>query len=591
MWRHPCWRVGRSFALVALSLVALVWPASLARGQPTPPPARAYSFGERTIEQTWRPRRDSARSMPYRVEGIIAIPEGDGPFPLILIFHSAHGGCPPDAPITELELERWPCKPSEERRNDAGFAYLARALAARGYVAVAPNLNAVYAAAYGSVGPELRRYPPVLEAHLSHLVAANRRRTEPFGVSLVGKLDLSRIGILAHGHGALLAMQSARARQGRPRAGSADANGPLAAVLLVAPLYSSEGDADVPLGVILPACDGMAPDLHGQGYYEDARLARNRKHFAASVYLLGATHNAFNEVAPQNEPLTPSPVAGCPAGNARLSPQRQRDFLARYAPDFFDASMQAPRSASNGAPASRAGLNPLDPAPISLYDLPVRTALALGAVQRAIVVQPRTRDDLGFNDFGGYALRGNASHLDFCEYRQPCMRWAIQPGNPSQVRFSWTNPAGAKWILPLGEAPANLSAFSTLHLRVALDPTDYLNAHREPVTLTLTLTDAAGRSASTQLDGATPSALAHSAGEVNRHAWGWIGHAYLASVRVRLTQFTGVDLTRVQTLEISVAGERSGSVLLADIEFLRVTPAQRSARLDTHHAPTPQPRR
>ena len=523
--------------------------------------------------------------MPYRVEGIIAIPEGDGPFPLILIFHSAHGGCPPDASITELVLERWPCKPSEERRNDAGLAYLARALAARGYVAIVPNLNAVYAAAYGSVGPELQRYPAVLEAHLSSLVAANRRRVETFDVSLVGKLDFSRIGILAHGHGALLAMQSARARQGRPRAGSADANGPLAAVLLVAPLYSLEGDADVPLGVILPACDGIAPDLNGQGYYEDARLARNRKHFAASVYLIGATYNAFNEVAPQDEPQTPSPVAGCPASDARLSPQRQRDFLARYAPDFFDATMQAPHSAPNSAPASRAGLNLLDPAPVSLYDLPVRTALAPSAAQRAIVVQPRTRDDLGFNGFGGYALRGDTSHLDFCEYRQPCMRWAIQPGNPSQVRFSWTDPAGAKWTLPLGETPADLSAFSSLHLRIVLDPTDYLNAHHEPVTLTLTLTDAAGRSAGTQLGSATTPALAYPPGEANRQAWGWIGHAYLASVRVRLTEFTGVDLTRVQTLEISVASGRSGSVLIADVEFLRIALAQRGDRLGMHHAP------
>lgn len=574
--------------IVALIIAGFAWPAASVQAQPALPPARTYSFGERVIEQTWLPRRDPARSMPYRVEGIIAVPEGDGPFPLVLIFHEAHGGCPPDTAVDELALERWPCQPHEERRNDVGLAYLARALAARGYAAVAPNLNAIYAAAYGSVGPELQRYPAVLDAHLNGLVAANRRRIEAFDISLVGKLDLSRIGIVAHGHGALLAMQSARARQGRPRSNSAD--GPFAALLLVAPLYSPEGDADVPLGVILPACDGLAPDLSGQGYYEDARLARDRKHFAASVYLIGANHNGFNEVAPQDDLQTPSPIAGCRAGDARLAPQRQRDFLARYAPDFFDVAMSAPAASLNSGPASRAGLNPLDPAPASLYNLPVHTALSLGTAERAIVVQPRTRDDLGFNGFGGYGLRGDASHLDFCEYRRPCMRWAIQPGNPSQVRFSWTDPAGAKWTLPLGEESADLSIFSSLHLRAVLDPTDYLNAQREPVTLTLTLTDAAGHSASVQLDGATTPALAYPPGEMNRQAWGWVGHAYLASVRVRLTEFVGVDLTRVQALDIGAAGARSGSVLIADVEFLRVALAQRGDRLGMPHAPAQQPR-
>ncbi len=568
--------VVRGLAAVILVVAATLLPAP-ASAQSALPPARTYSFGERSIEQTWLPRRDPARTMPYRAEGIIAVPEGAGPFPLVLIFHDAHGGCPPDASIVELTLESWPCRPHEERRNDVGLAYLARALAARGYVAVVPNLNAVYAAAYGSVGPELQRYPAVLDAHLSGLVAANRQRIEAFDISLAGKLDFSRIGIIGHGHGALLAMQSARARQGRPRN---TPGGPLAAVLLVAPLYSTEGDADVPLGVVLPSCDGMVPNLEGQGYYEDARLADGRKHFASSVYLIGANHNAFNEVATEDDAEALSPASGCRSGDVtRRPPQAQRDFLARYAADFLDVAMGA------GASASRAGLNPLDPAPASLYGLPVRTALSLSSAERAIVVQPRTRDDLGYNGFGGYITRGKSSHLDFCAYRQPCMRWAIQPGTPSQVRFSWTAGDGATWTLPLGEAAADLSDFRSLHLRIVPDPTDYLNARREPMTLTLTLTDAAGQSASVRLDDATTPALVYPPGEPDRHTWGWIGHAYLTSVRVRLTEFAGVNLTQIQSLDIGIAGTRSGSVLIADVEFLRVALASGKERLGARHAP------
>ena len=578
--------VGRG--IIAVALIFAISTVPRAQAQPEPPLAYTYSAGARTIEQTWLPRRDPARVMPYRVEGIIAVPPGDGPFPLVLIFHDAHGGCPADPTVTDVMLERWPCSPAEERRNDVGLAYLARALAARGYVAVAPNLNAVYAA-YGTVGPETQRYPEVLNAHLSVLVEANRRESPALEVSLVGKLDLARIGIIAHGHGALLAMQSARARQGRPRPKTNAAGGPLSAVLLIAPLYSPEGDADAPLGIVLPSCDGITPELSGQGYYEDARLARNRNHFAASVYLIGANHNAFNEVARTDDAGALPPASGCRANDRRtlrLAPQQQREFLARYAPDFLDVAMSTP-AALQGAPATRAGLNPAEPAPASLYGFPTRTALSLGIAGRGIVIQPRTRDDLGYNDFGGYATGSGATHLGFCAYRQPCMRWAIQPGNPAQVRFSWNHPAEARWTLPLGESTADLSEFRSLHLRVVPDPTDYLNAHREPIAIVLTLTDGADRSASIRLDGANAPALAYPPGEPDKQTWGWVGHAYLGSVRVGLAEFGGVDLTRAKSLEIGIAGTRSGSLLIADIEFLRTSAAPRSSRLGAHHA-TPQ---
>ena len=82
-----------------------------------------------------------------------------------------------------------------EKRYDDGLSYLAEALAARGYVAIAPNLNAVYAAAYGAVSPDLRRYPDVLDAHMQLLIAASRNITTPLGINLQGRLDLSRIGM------------------------------------------------------------------------------------------------------------------------------------------------------------------------------------------------------------------------------------------------------------------------------------------------------------------------------------------------------------------------------------------------------------
>ena len=73
----------------------------------------------------------NGREMPYDIRGIIAVPEGDGPFPLVLIAHGAH------------EEE------DETKRFDTGFDYLVRALAQNGYVAVSLDMSKPYIQRYG----------------------------------------------------------------------------------------------------------------------------------------------------------------------------------------------------------------------------------------------------------------------------------------------------------------------------------------------------------------------------------------------------------------------------------------------------------
>jgi hypothetical protein len=95
-----------------------------------------------------------------------------------------------------------------------------------------------------------------------------------------------------------------------------------------------------------------------------------------------------------------------------------------------------------------------------------------------------------------------------------------------------------------------------------------LNAHRKRVRLRLTLTDAIGREASVLVDDASP-ALAYPVGTVDLRAWGWAGHVFLASVRVPMGEFRGIDLGRATTLTLSPSGDLGGSLFIADVEFIR----------------------
>ena len=95
------------------------------------PGAVQYNLAETTITQARFPEGNRFRYMPVRLNGVIATPDGkDGPYPVVVIMHGNHPGCP----IPEGDMvDRWPCDPEVERPNYQGYEYLVRRLAALGY--------------------------------------------------------------------------------------------------------------------------------------------------------------------------------------------------------------------------------------------------------------------------------------------------------------------------------------------------------------------------------------------------------------------------------------------------------------------------
>ena len=93
------------------------------------PLAVTYDLGDATVVQANFPEDSRFRNMPVRLNGVIAAPAGEGPYPVVVILHGTHPGCPVD----EMGVDRWPCDPADEQANYSGFAYLVSELAARGY--------------------------------------------------------------------------------------------------------------------------------------------------------------------------------------------------------------------------------------------------------------------------------------------------------------------------------------------------------------------------------------------------------------------------------------------------------------------------
>ncbi len=524
------------------------------------PPAIEFNLGDASIIQPQFPIDSKFYTMPLRLNGLIAVPDGSGPFPVVVIMHGRQGICPGPQGQDTL-VQQWPC--GDEQPNYKGFGYLASALAGRRYLALSINVNAAFTNGWGEGSDSAARFAQIVDLYLASLALANAGTEIGFNAPLIGKADLSRIAFIAHSQTGALATNDIQARASNTSTESiAQGFGPIGAILYLAADYGSDIKPvpDVPLGVILPSCDNELGDLPGQHYYEAARLTPVRHSFAAAIYLLGANHNFFNAILSDEAANSQRP--GC-ATTDRLTAGEQRAFLAQYAPDFMDAAF-----GSKPYPQD-AGLNAFVAAPDQLYGSRVLTSLSLPSSQRRVVLLPAETNRIQ-NSFG----RPNEIHgplaVDFCGNDQPCLAWPIQPGQPDQLRLSWTGPS-AVFNTQLPYEAQDLSKFDMLHLRALADPTAFLNASRLPQSFSVILQDTTGFSSTVKVARQTP-ALAYQPGEPNAAAYGWNGFAPMSSIRIPLRDFTGIDLNSVGSVELALDGQKTGSILIADLEFLSKTP-------------------
>lgn len=537
-----------------------------------------YDLGEATLVQANFPEDSRFRNMPARLNGVLAVPDsGEGPFPVVLILHGTHPGCP----VNDMGVDAWPCDPEVERDNYAGFEYLVRELAARGYVALAININAENTFGFGEpVGGE--RLLQLVDLHLSALAEAAAGGANNFGVDLDGVADMEQLTLMGHSRGGDMANWLAGDFAGGPNLAAPDAfathgYGPVNGLLLIAPavaLFGSEGTA-VPLAAIISACDGDVTDGAGQDFYESVRLDEDSPALATSVVLAGANHNGFNSTL-GGDAFAPTDRPDC---QTLLEPETQRQFLVDYAADFLtllDSSDPAEQSAA----AARLGLNATAPAPAEILGLPVQLASHAAAADRLTVFIPADAGEITNNRLGGGVIADGILN-QYCEPgystpathpgSEPCLRPNVTiPGYPAMAAVNWEGEGGA-WRFELPEGARDLSGYTTVSLRAAVDPLSPLNAAGEPQGLSIRLTDGAGNSATVTTRPDEP-ALAFPAGTAREdEMFGSIFSSLvpLTTIRLPLDGFTGIDLSDVTEIAILFDQTASGNLFLGDLELIR----------------------
>ena len=566
-----------SSLLLAIFLLALQIACTQLEPEPPSPVASEYTdvqssalvipydLGETTVLQDHFPEGSRFRDMPARLLGVIGVPGGKGAHPVVLILHGSHQICSSD--------EVWPCGPDEEQPNYAGFTYLVEALANAGYVALSINVNAEYTFAFGEAPPTVRTIQ-LIDAHMKELAAANVGESEKFGLDLSGRVDLSRMVWMGHSRGGDYVNWIVR-RNNLAEEASPVGYGPVQGLILMAPsVFSTDvlPTADLPMAVILPACDTDVINLDGQRYYESARLDPLHTQLVTSVYLEGGNHENFNTVLHTDIILEDRP--DCAEG-AALTPEAQQHFMARYSLEFLKWLYSDPNQRSEAAQAL--GFDPGRTPPTQLFDEPVQVNTLFPAADRMSIIMPESEAEHRQNLLGGDMNMAGVSTV-FCPqgYYTPemdpgteaCNRvYFNQPGFPQQLALRWEN-SGAEWRTDLPTSTGDLSSFTSLSLRVALNPLSALNPQGEAQAFSVVLSDEKDIQAKVAiLD------LPYPVGERKPSDFfegdSFNGHVHMKPVILPLSDFSGIDLGNITQIALIFDQRDTGELFIADLALIR----------------------
>jgi dienelactone hydrolase len=218
-------------------------------------------------------------------------PDGDGPFPLVLVVHGNH---------------------SMEDFSDPGYGYLGELLASRGIILASVDENFINSSISALVDVFDDGRPGIKEENdargwllLEHLAQWRDWNTEP-GHQFQNKVDIDRIALIGHSRGGeavgIAASFNSLARYPDDASEKFDFGFNLRGVIAIAPVdgqYQPRDDGtpvrDVNYFTIHGSMDGDVQSFEGAAQYSRVSFSENAgSRFKASLYIDGANHGQFN---------------------------------------------------------------------------------------------------------------------------------------------------------------------------------------------------------------------------------------------------------------------------------------------------------
>jgi hypothetical protein len=570
----------RKFRYWLVAYVLIAAPA-FAQDPGTPGPCTVasaeYNFGDTAFTPTDFPG-------PVEVIAQVRYPVANatcpGPFPMVIFLHGRHGTCYSGA---SAFLE-WPCSPGRSSiPSYQGYGYIQDVLASWGYIVASIGANGVNAVDNFVFDLGANARAQLIQHHLDRWNTWNTMDAPPFGALFVGKVNLNNVGTMGHSRGG----EGVAAHFILNR----DLLGPytIRAVLPLAPVDFTRPDVtNVPLGVILPYCDGDVSDLQGAHFVDDVRYADGDPTPKHTTLVMGANHNHFNTIwTPGGWPAgtaedwtafvpggTADPWCGNVSGSHKLPPANQRGVGLAYIVGFFR------RYLGNEAQFAPLWKGDARPPPSATTTEIVQSYLPADSPStRLDVNRLLTASDLTNNWLGGTVAQGGLSPFDLCGGEAPQPQHCLtQPSTErlphttpsarsdrrglSQLRFGWS-AAAAFMRNDIPPGLGDVSSLAALQFRASVNFEDARNPMNAAQDFSVTLTDGVGISATTIVSGSSAALYFPPGGPAVTP----LPKTVLNSVRVPLARFPGVDLTNIQSITFNFDRTGSGALLISDLQF------------------------
>ncbi len=252
-------------------------------------------------------------------------PQGNGPFPIVLMVHGNHN---------------W------SDYSEPGYAYLGEQLASHGYIAVSVDENFLNGFAINDPGgQEIPARGWVLLKHLELWQQWNQSIDNPF----YGKVDFQNIALIGHSNGGEAATSAAylNTQDHLPSNDNFPLNFhfPIRAIVEIAPsdmVYRPNGKPimlkDIDLFLLQGAHDSQVMAFSGMGQYDRTSFSPDSDHFKTAWYFYRGNHVKFN-TAWGSADLS-APVSWLLNQKPLLSNEEQQQLARAGITAFLEASLK-----------------------------------------------------------------------------------------------------------------------------------------------------------------------------------------------------------------------------------------------------------
>ncbi|MBW7476142.1 alpha/beta hydrolase [Paenibacillus oenotherae] len=255
------------------------------------------------------------------VNGRVWMPEGEGPYPLVLMVHGNH---------------------LMEQFSDEGYAYLGEMLASRGYIAVSVDENFLNYSVWQNIpDDDMKVRAWMLLKHLQQIAAFNNQSGTPF----FNRVNLDQVALIGHSRGGqAVAMAADRNRwfTGDRSFQGLDKTVRIQAVVAIAPTDKSVNKQSAALRNVhylslQGAMDGDVNNFYGERQYLRTSFTSSSDKFKATLYIGEANHSQFNTEWGSMDDSLPGGLLLNREG--MLEPEEQRQVAKVYISAFLETAL------------------------------------------------------------------------------------------------------------------------------------------------------------------------------------------------------------------------------------------------------------